>query len=437
MLNESVVIREGDVKLEGKLTVPKSPIGVVLLCSVKDINADSSEDIEHFLIEEFYDHQIACFNVDLISKDLNTSSVPYEEEVYNVELLSERVDMTLDWISKHRVLSHLPKGLCAGHTAAAAAFIGASKTKHTLSSLISLGGRLDMAQKYLPYVSSPALLIASKGDELSLKASSNMLEYIPHARLYVIDDKDHTFKNENVREEVLPECSRWFRRYFNRETYESQSERYETSEPELPFYDRSEAAHYLARALKQYQNEDPLVLAIPRAGVEIADVVATELDCDMDVILVKRLELTGPMGKAYGSVNEFGDIYISGGSETEEEQKLISQSARAAQRKLKDYRKSFVAHRTPSEYQDRTVIIVDDGVMSGSTMLSAVVTVKEKGAKKVIVAAPLVSEGAKKMLTLASDETVFLKSPESFYSVSQFYQNYPKLGDQEVQQFLR
>ena len=123
-----------------------------------------------------------------------------------------------------------------------------------------------MAQKYLPYVSPPCLIVATKGDELSLKASSNMIEYLPQARLQVIDDKDHSFKDESVREEVLPLCSRWFRRYFNRQTYEEQSSHYTESEPQLPFYDRSEAAHYLARALQQYKNEDPLVLAIPRAG---------------------------------------------------------------------------------------------------------------------------------------------------------------------------
>ncbi len=437
MLNESIVIKEGDVKLLGKLTVPKSPIGAVLICSVTDTTEDSSQSIEHFLIEEFYDANIACLNIDLVSDGLNPSTVSHKEEVFNVELLSERVVMTLDWISKHRVLAPLPIGIFAAQTAAAAAFIGASKAKTECSALISLGGRLDMAQKYLPYVSPPCLLVATTGDELGLQASSNMIEYLPQARLQVIDDKDHSFKDASVREEVLPLCSRWFRRYFNRQTYEEQSSHYTESEPQLPFYDRSEAAHYLARALRQYQNEDPLVLAVPRAGVEIADVVATELDCDMDVILVKKLELQGPTGKAYGSVNEFGDIYISASSETEDEQKLIGQSAQAAKRKLQEYRKSFVSHRTPSEYDDRTVIIVDDGILSGATMLSAVVTVKEKGAKKVVVASPIVTEGAKKMLTLASDEVVFLKTPENFYSVSQFYQNYPKLGDQEVQQFLR
>ena len=119
MLNESIVIKEGDVKLEGKLTVPKSPIGVVLVCSVTDTTEDSSQSIEHFLIEEFYDANIACLNIDLVSDELNPTSVSHEEEVFNVELLSERVVMTLDWISKHRVLAPLPIGLCAAHTAAA------------------------------------------------------------------------------------------------------------------------------------------------------------------------------------------------------------------------------------------------------------------------------------------------------------------------------
>lgn len=437
MLNESIVITEEDAKLAGKITVPKGAIGVVLICSVKEINEEASEEIEHYLIEELYDNKIACVNVDLISSELNKSSVPYKEEVFNIELLSERAEMVLDWLKKHRILGGLPVGICARHTAAAAAFSAASRTKESIAALVSLGGRLDMVQKYLPYISAPSLLIALKGDELSVQASSNMLEYLSHARLHVIDDKDHSFKGEKAKEEALPLCARWFRRYFNKAQYEKESKRFENQAPALPFYDRNEAAHYLARELKFYQNENPLILAIPRAAVEMADVIATELDCDMDVILVKKLELKGPMGKAYGSVNEFGDVYISGSSETEEEQKLISQSAKAAQERLRDYRKSFGSHRVPSDYEGRTVIIVDDGIVSGATMLSAVVTVKEKGASKVIVASPIVTEAAKKMLTLASDEVVFLKTPESFYSVSQFYQNYPRIGDQEVEQILR
>lgn len=431
MLKEEVIIAEQDAALSGYLSLPKNPIGIVIFSNSSGESRNAPES--DLLAQRLFEGGIGTLLLDLL-----TDSEGHEKgKIYNIKLLSLRLEAAMDWVSKHKLLRGLPAGLFGADTGSAAAMSAAAQSKHEISALVSRGGRIDMADKFLPYVEAPCLLLVGEKDELGLKANKSMLELLNYARFHVIEGAGHDFSKTEELEEVAAVATRWFKRYFNRKSYQEHSDEYRPEKLKIPFYDRYEAGHFLARSLMKYKNENPLILAIPRGAVAMADIIATELDCQMDIVLVKKISAPNNQELTIGSINEFGDVYLSGNAKAYANEEMINELAQRAQRNLKEYRDKLGSAHEPISFDGRTVIIVDDGIATGSTMLSAVITVKEKGAKKVVVAAPVVSSSAQKMLELASDETVFLNIPENFYAVAQFYQNYPQVGDAEVEQIFK
>lgn len=433
MLKEQVTIIEQDAKLSGTLEVPPDPAGLTFLVKA----SGSGEDpLIEAVARPLRQAGVATITLDL----LTSKEAGKKENAYNIKLLALRLEAALDWAAKRKILGSLPLGVAALETASAAAMSAAAHSKHELAAIASIGGRIDLAEKYLPYVEAPTLLIVGSRDELALMANKKMLDRIPYARLHVEHDHGRELGPE-ASQDAARTCVRWFKRYFNRATVKARAEKpdeedLDEEDMRLPFYDRLEAAQFLARRLKKYQDEDPLILAIPRGAAAMAQIISRELRCEMDVTLVKKIGAPGNPELAIGSVNEFGDVYLNSNAAEYGDERTISALARAAQRKLARYRKKLGGGAAPRSLEGRTVIIVDDGVATGSTMLSAIITAKEHGAAKVVAASPVASPRAAKMLELASDETVFLAAPEEFYAVAQFYENFPQASDEEVERVL-
>ncbi|MCO4753724.1 MAG: hypothetical protein KC478_04545 [Bacteriovoracaceae bacterium] len=427
----NVYITEQDVQLPGKLFIPKNPSGFIIVPFTDSNGREISDNIE--LAKHFEAEDMAVLLLDL----LTDTEAKKKENRFNVKLLSIRLEIALDWSKRHKLLRDLPLALHSSNTSGAVAMEAGAHTTVDLAAIVSCAGRIDMVEKYLPFVDAPCLLIVGSNDELALKANRNMIKNISKARLQVIEGAGHLFDDEESRSRMLHESTRWFRRYFNRMVYEQRKEEYRSENIHLPFYDRYEASHFLAWRLQKYKDDNPLVLAIPRGAVAMADIISTELDYDMDIILVKKLSAPNHPELAIGSINEFGDVYLSSNAKAYADEDYISNEAQQKQEQLSNYRHQFGSFSKPKDVSGRTVIILDDGIATGSTMLSAVITVKEKGATKVIVASPVVSASAQKMLQLAADETVFLDVPDNFYAVAQFYENFPQVDDEEVERILR
>ncbi|MBC76614.1 MAG: hypothetical protein CME64_11425 [Halobacteriovoraceae bacterium] len=421
-----VRITEHDTQVYGDLYDVKGALGLVVV-PYADSEGRKSEEAKDFA-RYFNEHDISVLNLDLLSLEESKK----KEYKYNVKLLSLRLEVALDWTKRHRLLRDCPLGIHASYTAAAATMEAAAHTTMNINAVVAFSGRIDMVEKYLPFVEAPCLLIVDGKDQLALQANKKMMPNLACVKLHTISEN-----NSSIDEEIIRESSRWFKRYFAQKIYEERKDEYKSENLNLPFYDRYEASHFLSYKLQKFKEDNPLILAIPRGAVAMADVIATELDMDMDIILVKKLGAPNHPELAIGSINEFGDVYLSSNAKAYADEEYISQEAAKKQAQLSDYRKKFQGFKTPQDVKDRTVIIVDDGIATGSTMLSAVITVKEKGARKVVVAAPVASRSAQKMLQLAADETVFLDIPENFYAVAQFYENFPQVNDDEVEKILR
>lgn len=199
------------------------------------------------------------------------------------------------------------------------------------------------------------------------------------------------------------------------------------------FMDRTDAAHRLADALAAYQGENPLVLAIPRGAVRMAKVIASQLGGEVDVVLVRKLPAPGSPEFAIGAVDETGWTYLAdharrmGIDDDYIEAECAAQVALMARR-----RAQYTPVRPPIDPAGRTVIVVDDGLATGSTMIAALHAIRAKGPKKLICAVPVAPPDTAERVQGYCDELVCLATPFGFYAVGQFYRSFPQVEDDEV-----
>lgn len=199
------------------------------------------------------------------------------------------------------------------------------------------------------------------------------------------------------------------------------------------FRDRNDAAKKLADSLVQYKGKNPLVLAIPRGAVPMAKIVADRLGGDFDVVLVRKLRAPFNPEFAIGSIDESGWSYIgdyaasAGGTpdyiESEKQTQLETIRRRRAQ---------YTPIRPPIDPAGRIVIVIDDGLATGSTMISALHSLRARHPAKLICAIPVSPEDTLIKVRQYADEVVCLEVPEYFQAVGQFYADFPQVEDEEV-----
>jgi predicted phosphoribosyltransferase len=205
------------------------------------------------------------------------------------------------------------------------------------------------------------------------------------------------------------------------------------------FHNRQEAALQLAEKLKGRKLRHPLVLAIPRGGVITGAILAQKLGADLDVVLSRKLHAPGQPELALGAVSEDGNIYLSRYAQeypdlTEE---YLSEERRQQLAEIERRKKIFRDVRPPAPIQGRSVIVTDDGIATGSTMIAALQTTRLQNPQEIIVAVPIVSPERIPEISRWCDDLVYLQAPEEFWAIGQFYEDFEQIPDDEVIALLR
>ena len=191
------------------------------------------------------------------------------------------------------------------------------------------------------------------------------------------------------------------------------------------FRNRQHAAALLAEKLARYQGEHPLVLAIPRGAVPMARIIAEQLDGDIDVTLVHKLGMPGNPELAIGSVDELGHVYLLEYDHTPGFPDRYIDAERERQVKmLRERRARYTPVHPPIDPSGRIVIIVDDGIATGASMIAALHSIRAKGPKKIIVAAAVAPDDSLQKIQELADEVVCLYVPKDFYAVGDFFRSF-------------
>ena len=204
------------------------------------------------------------------------------------------------------------------------------------------------------------------------------------------------------------------------------------------FTDRDDAARQLALALRHFQGQHPLVLAIPRGAVPMGVTLAQALGGELDVVLVRKLAAPGAPEFAVGAVDESGWTWVAPHAAAwgADQDYLAEETARQRQT-IRQRRAQYTPIRPPIDPAGRVVIVVDDGLATGATMVAALHSLRQQAPARLVCAVPVASPEALALIRPLADEVVCLQAPAGFEAVGQFYRHFPQVEDSEVVRLLQ
>lgn len=206
----------------------------------------------------------------------------------------------------------------------------------------------------------------------------------------------------------------------------------------MAFKDRREAGKQLAKELEDYREDNPLILALPRGGVETGYEVAEALDAELDVVVVRKLGAPSNPEFGFGAIGAGNTRVVNEqtvkrlGLSEEEIERVAEKERKELNRRLEKYR----GNRELPDIEERTVIIVDDGMATGGTAMAAVQTTRAQNPAKLILAVPVSPPDSADKLRDEVDELICLKTPSAFMAVGQWYSRFGQTTDDQVIELL-
>lgn len=199
------------------------------------------------------------------------------------------------------------------------------------------------------------------------------------------------------------------------------------------FDSREDAAQRLGQALEEYRGRNPLVLAIPRGAVGMGKILAEKLGGELDVVLVRKLRSPYSPEFAVGAVDESGWTYVAEhAARSGADAAYLEREKQAQLETLRQRRAMYTPARPPIDPTGRVVIVVDDGLATGASMIAALHAVRAKQPERLVCAVPVAAPESLERVRAYADEVVCLEAPEEFFAVGQFYREFAQVEDAEV-----
>jgi predicted phosphoribosyltransferase len=199
----------------------------------------------------------------------------------------------------------------------------------------------------------------------------------------------------------------------------------------MRFKDRDEAAKQLAGRLAAYKGQNPLILGVPRGAVPMARIIADALGGELDVVLVRKLRAPGQRELAIGAVDEAGAV-LKGRYFDIADEVYLRDEVRTQQEVIRARREMYTRAQKAVDPAGRIVVIVDDGIATGSSMLAAIRSVRARKPRKLAVAIGVAPAQSLATIRAEADDVVCLHAPADFYAVGQFFEDFSEVTDEMV-----
>jgi len=204
------------------------------------------------------------------------------------------------------------------------------------------------------------------------------------------------------------------------------------------FKNREEAGRKLAGALREFKGKDVVVLGIPRGGVVVANEVAKALGAPLDIVVTRKIEAPGEPEYALGAVTQEGDVIMDrqAAESLGASPAYLDEQVRKKREEVKERMQRLRGDAPYPRIEGKVVVIVDDGIATGSSVSAAVMSVKKRKPKEVIVAVPVAPADAIEMLAGEGARVVCLETPGPFLAIGEFYGDFDQVEDLEVKRIL-
>ena len=199
----------------------------------------------------------------------------------------------------------------------------------------------------------------------------------------------------------------------------------------MRFKNRDDAAARLAERLIAYKGKNPLILGVPRGAVPMARAIADALAGELDVVLVRKLRAPGQPELAIGAVDEAGTV-LKGRYFDIADEEYLRDEIRVQRDVIRGRREMYTRARKAVDPAGRIVVIVDDGIATGSSMLAAIRSVRARKPRKLVVAIGVAPVQSLAHIEAEADELVCLHAPSDFYAVGQFFEDFSEVTDDMV-----
>lgn len=421
---QSVVV--GPHQLEGLLMVPSGAKGLVIFAHGSGSGRFSPRN--NYVARKLESAGFATLLLDLLSPEEEAD----RRNVFDIELLASRVVEATEWVRAHSQLPKVPIAYFGASTGGGAALAAAAMNPAHAAAVVSRGGRPDLAGDALPLVEAPTLLLVGSRDEQVLELNRWAMNRMKcTVELCVVPGATHLFEEHGTLDYVVQKAINWFEHFASSGV----------SEPvKLPFANRRKAGQLLGHQLARFAKEHPLVLALPRGGVPVAYEVAAKLDADLDLLLVRKIGAPHHSEYGIGAVVDGEHPQILVNRDIAEQLAVpagyIHNEAQKQIREIERRREEYLGGRKPTPVAGRTVIVVDDGIATGSTVRAALRAIRQKKPAKLVLAVPVGAPDTILSLQSECDEVICLVTPDPFYAVGSHYEDFDQTSDEEVRQLL-
>lgn len=394
----------------GELQYPEAPAGLVIFCHGTGSSQNSPRN--RWIADALFSKQYASLRVNF--------------EADEPHLLAHRILEVILWTRTQPFLVRLPLVLLGSSTGAAGAFLAAAQWPHRFKAVISRGGRPDLVKEILNKVRAPTLFIVGQRDEFVLRLNRDAFDRLGcKKKLEIVPGASHLFEEPGMLEQVVEALVQWLDG--------------NVKSALVPFPNRELGGVQLGKRIRGKKLQDPIVLAVPRGGVVTGVALAQAIEADLEVIIARKLRHPDTPELALGALCE-GNIQVLtelGKKFQEAHPKVFKEEVRKQSYEIEKRISLFRKSTKFPKVKGRSVFVVDDGLATGSTMLAVLQALRKQNPFEIILAVPVAPQETLREMEPWCDEIVCLATPEPFYAVGEFYNDFRQVEDDQVVEKLK